>query len=111
MSVMGNVSDKDLIDEIRRRGYRVAKADCIRTASAEGVYPVSDIIRYGKEEGFVDRINRDVGMRLGLFLIQSGAIPVIEEIVDRDTRRYRAYATVVVTDPQFDWPYPLKMEG
>jgi hypothetical protein len=106
---LATYSDKDLIDELKKRGYKVAKADRIRTASVQTFIHMISLKLHN--DGLKQSIHSQLGKDLGLFLLQNGAVPVIEEIGEHAyTRRYRATATIVVDDPQFDWPYELKME-
>lgn len=111
MDNLAHVGLPDLVAELRRRGYRVAKEDRIRTAGASETISVESLARFGEERGWRDHLYGSLGRSLGHFLMRSGAVPVSEELGDNPyTRSFRATATVIVDNPQFDWPYPLDMK-
>jgi hypothetical protein len=109
--IVSNASDRELINELNSRGYKVAKADRIRTASVIKSVNISNLVALSKEKGWIDNVRYDLGSMLGRFLMERGAIGIIEEIsASNYCKDFRASATIIVEDPRFDWPYELKME-
>jgi hypothetical protein len=102
--------DKPLILELKRRGYVVMKREWIRTMSSEYTVSIESLIAYkDRSDHFLEHIYRDLGQSLGLAMMDHKVVPIIEEIGrENHTRKFRATATLLVDDPQFDWPEHLK---
>lgn len=108
--LLNSYNDQELIQEIKRRGFRVAKSDRIRMASSCIDVNVTELLSYAKEGTYMDYLYRDLGARLGVYILENGAVPIIQELSDHlHKRRFRATVTLIVDDPQFDWPYELKI--
>lgn len=108
VSALAETYDGYLIDELKRRGYRVVRADRIRTASVVSEHWVHDLRAADHEANRMAALYRDLGAQLGVFLMKTGALPVIEEMAERNRdglRALRTVATLIVEDPKFDWPY------
>jgi hypothetical protein len=93
-----------LIEQLRELGYRVAKADRIRTITAQEAFEVSSLLRHGEDAGFREHIARGLGRAVGERLMGTGAVPVVLEADGIVRRIYRARVDVVVPDPYYDWP-------
>lgn len=107
-AAVAGAADRELISELKSRGYKVCKADKVRVVSAQKCFDVGMLLMAHERHGFMDHVYKSLGAHLGGLLMESGCVPVIKEI-DGDRRHvYRTSATVIVEDPQFDWPYHLR---
>lgn len=105
------VTDSDLINELRRRGYRVVKANRVRTFTGSVSASIAELGFSTGDPNIRPNIYRRVGHLLGGAMMEAGFIPVLEETSDEyrsGLRHFRGAVTALAVDPYFDWPIALR---
>jgi hypothetical protein len=112
-AAMREQSKKDRIKELRAEldalGYHVIKKDWVRKFGVQQMVNLREMhLAMDGGKVLLERIYRDMGMNLGVGILESGAMQrTVEDDIELG-RVYRATVDVILRDPQFDKPEWLR---